>query len=48
MHTYRAHSGVTVLADYLEVPGLGFLAVNASVAAATGVPEYRSDDPGRQ
>jgi hypothetical protein len=34
MHTYRAHSGVTVLADCLEVPGLGFLPVNAFVIHA--------------
>jgi len=34
MHTYRAHPDVSVLADYLEVPGLGFLAVNAFVIHA--------------
>jgi len=31
MKTYRAHQDVSVLNDYLEVPGLGFLAVNAFV-----------------
>jgi len=31
MHTYRAHHDVTVLNDYMEVPGLGFLPVNAFV-----------------
>ena len=31
MHTYRAHRDVTVLNDYMEVPGLGFLPVNAFV-----------------
>jgi glyoxylase-like metal-dependent hydrolase (beta-lactamase superfamily II) len=35
MHTYRSHSGVSVLNDYLEVPGLGFLPVNAFVIHAT-------------
>ena len=25
MHTYRAHPEISVLGDYLEVPGLGFL-----------------------
>jgi hypothetical protein len=34
MHTYRAHADVSVLADYLEVPGLGFLPVNAFVIHA--------------
>jgi len=34
MHTYRAHQDVSVLGDYLEVPGLGFLAVNAFVIHA--------------
>jgi hypothetical protein len=34
MHTYRAHSEISVLGDYLEVPGLGFLAVNAFVIHA--------------
>jgi hypothetical protein len=29
MHTYRAHPQISVLGDYLEVPGLGFLTVNA-------------------
>jgi len=27
MHIYRAHPDVSVLGDYLEVPGLGFLPV---------------------
>ena len=31
MKTYRAHADVSVLNDYLEVPGLGFLPVNAFV-----------------
>jgi len=31
MKTYRAHEDVSVLNDYLEVPGLGFLPVNAFV-----------------
>ena len=31
MHIYPAHSDVTVLGDHLEVPGLGFLPVNAFV-----------------
>ena len=31
MKTYRAHKDVSVLNDYLEVPGLGFLPVNAFV-----------------
>jgi hypothetical protein len=31
MHTYRAHRDVSVLNDYMEVPGLGFLPVNAFV-----------------
>lgn len=35
MHTYRAHPDVSVLADHLEVPGLGFLPVNAFVIHAT-------------
>jgi hypothetical protein len=34
MHTYRAHPDVSVLSDYLEVPGLGFLPVNAFVIHA--------------
>lgn len=34
MHTYRAHRDVSVLNDYLEVPGLGFLPVNAFVIHA--------------
>ena len=34
MHTYRAHPDISVLGDYLEVPGLGFLAVNAFVIHA--------------
>ena len=29
MHVYRAHRDVTVLNDYIAVPGLGFLPVNA-------------------
>jgi hypothetical protein len=34
MRTYRSHSGVSVLSDFLEVPGLGFLPVNAFVIHA--------------
>lgn len=34
MHAYRAGQDVSVLADYLEVPGLGFLPVNAFVIHA--------------
>jgi hypothetical protein len=34
MHVYRAHPDVTVLNDYLAVPGLGFLPVNAFVIHA--------------
>ena len=34
MHAYRAHQDVSVLSDYLEVPGLGFLPVNAFVIHA--------------
>ena len=34
MHSYRAHQDVSVLSDHLEVPGLGFLAVNAFVIHA--------------
>jgi hypothetical protein len=34
MHTYRAHPEISVLSDYLEVPGLGFLPVNAFVIHA--------------
>jgi metallo-beta-lactamase superfamily protein len=34
MHTYRAHPEISVLGDHLEVPGLGFLAVNAFVIHA--------------
>jgi hypothetical protein len=34
MHTYRARPDVSVLSDYLEVPGLGFLPGNAFVIHA--------------
>jgi hypothetical protein len=34
MHTYRARADVSVLADYLEVPGIGFVPVNAFVIHA--------------
>jgi hypothetical protein len=34
MHTYRTHPEISVLSDYLEVPGLGFLTVNAFVIHA--------------
>jgi len=34
MHTYRVHPDISVLADYLEVPGIGFLPVNAFVIHA--------------
>ena len=34
MHTYRVHPDISVLADYLEVPGIGFLPVNAFVVHA--------------
>jgi flavorubredoxin len=34
MHTYRACRDVSALADYLAVPGLGFLPVNAFVIHA--------------
>ncbi len=34
MHTYRAHPDVTVLSDQAEIPGLGFLPVNAFVLHA--------------
>jgi hypothetical protein len=34
MHTFRARPDVSVLGDYLEVPGLGFLPVNAFVIHA--------------
>jgi hypothetical protein len=34
MHTYRARPDVSVLADYLEVPGIGFVPVNAFVIHA--------------
>ena len=34
MHSYRARQDVSVLSDHLEVPGLGFLAVNAFVIHA--------------
>jgi metallo-beta-lactamase superfamily protein len=34
MHTYRSRPDVSVLGDYLEVPGLGFLPVNAFVIHA--------------
>ena len=35
MPSYRAHRDISVLNDYLEVPGLGFLPVNAFVIHAT-------------
>ncbi len=35
MRAYRAHRDVSVVSDYLEVPGLGFLPVNAFVIHAT-------------
>jgi hypothetical protein len=34
MHSYRARHDISVLSDHLEVPGLGFLAVNAFVIHA--------------
>jgi hypothetical protein len=34
VHVYRTGSDVTVLNDHLEVPGLGFLSVNAFVLHA--------------
>ncbi|HKR70545.1 MAG TPA: MBL fold metallo-hydrolase [Streptosporangiaceae bacterium] len=34
MNSYRAHPDISVLNDYLEVPGLGFLPVNAFVIHA--------------
>lgn len=34
MHVYRARQDLSVLGDHLEVPGLGFLAVNAFVIHA--------------
>jgi hypothetical protein len=34
MHTYRVHQDVSVINDYLEVPGLGFVPVNAFVIHA--------------
>jgi Metallo-beta-lactamase superfamily len=34
VHTYRARSDVSVLADHMEIPGLGFLPVNAFVIHA--------------
>ena len=34
MRTYRIGRHVTVLNDYLEVPGIGFLPVNAFTAAS--------------
>ena len=34
MHAYSTRQDVSVLADYLEVPGLGFLPVNAFVIHA--------------
>lgn len=34
MHTHRINDDVTVLNDHLEVPGLGFLAINAFVLHA--------------
>ncbi len=35
MQTYRVGSDVTVLNDHLEVPGIGFLPVNAFVLHAS-------------
>jgi Metallo-beta-lactamase superfamily len=35
MHTHRIRPDITVLSDQLEVPGIGFLAVNAFVLHAT-------------
>src|SRR5919197_225528 len=35
MHTYRPHSDVTVFNDQLEVPGLGFLPINAFLLHGT-------------
>jgi glyoxylase-like metal-dependent hydrolase (beta-lactamase superfamily II) len=35
MPSYRAHRDISVINDYLEVPGLGFLPVNAFVIHAT-------------
>jgi glyoxylase-like metal-dependent hydrolase (beta-lactamase superfamily II) len=35
MHSYRTRPDVSVLNDHLEIPGLGFLAVNAFVIHAT-------------
>src|SRR6266699_3177571 len=34
MHIFRVRPGVSVLGDYLEVPGLGFVPVNAFVIHA--------------
>jgi hypothetical protein len=34
MHIYRAHQDISVLADHMEVPGLGFLPINAFVIHA--------------
>lgn len=34
MHAYRTRSDVSVLSDYVEVPGIGFLPVNAFVVHA--------------
>ena len=34
MHAFRPHPDVTVLNDYLEIPGLGFLPINAFVLHA--------------
>jgi flavorubredoxin len=34
MHIYRTHPEISVLGDYLEVPSLGFLPVNAFVIHA--------------
>jgi len=49
MHTYRAHQDISVLSDQLEVPGLGFLAVNAFVihAAQPVVADTGLGLPGR-
>ena len=35
MHTYRIGEDVTILNDHLEVPGIGFLPVNAFVLHAS-------------
>ncbi len=34
MHAFRPHPDVTVLNDYVEIPGLGFLPINAFVLRA--------------